>query len=140
MNNFQERIDLFLKGIVIDLETELVRVAPVDKGYLKNSINVKLNGTVIEIYMPEYALFVEFGSRPHIIRPKNAKALHWKASGTGPKGGKLQNDVFAKIVQHPGTQPNPFIRNTFYHKLPAIVKINAERYIPEIADQVEVSV
>ena len=41
-----------------------------------------------------YAQFVVFGTRPHVIRPKNKKALRW----VGPGGGFS----FAKKVNHPG--------------------------------------
>ena len=57
--------------------------------------NVSIVGTKIE-----YAPHVEFGTVPHVILPKNAKALRFKG-----KGGKY---VFAKRVNHPGTEPNPF--------------------------------
>jgi len=137
MSDFEDRLRMFLQGIAVDLETELVRVAPVKTGYLKNSIEVRLVGMDIEIYMPEYAMYVEFGTAPHIITPNSAQALHWKSDG---KQGTKGKDVFAKIVHHPGSQPFPFIRNTFIHKLPAIVALNAERFIPEVADMIEVSI
>lgn len=46
-----------------------------------------------------YAPMVEFGTAPHVIRPTSAKALHWKQDGA---------DRFAKVVHHPGTEPNPY--------------------------------
>ncbi|MCL5068057.1 MAG: hypothetical protein M1368_06870, partial [Thaumarchaeota archaeon] len=46
-----------------------------------------------------YAPFLEFGTRPHTIEVKNARALHFQ------KGGQ---DVFAKSVQHPGIQAGKF--------------------------------
>ena len=71
------------------------------------------------ISMVGYAVYVEFGTPPHIIRPKNGKALHWKS------GGK---NVFAKSVQHPGTRPQPFIRTTMRLDLPKIAMANARRH------------
>jgi hypothetical protein len=71
--------------------------------------------------MPEYAFFIEFGTRPHIIRAVNAKALHWKNSSGG--------DVFAKVVHHPGTEPYPFIRNAINTKLRDIVYDNLQRQL-----------
>ena len=44
-----------------------------------------------------YAPFVHWGSRPHIIRPREKKSLRWP-SGQGGKTGF----VFAKWVRHPG--------------------------------------
>lgn len=45
--------------------------------------------------------FLEYGTRPHEIRPKNARSLAFQ----GPAGL-----VFAKKVNHPGTQALFFIR------------------------------
>lgn len=51
-----------------------------------------------------YAGFITSGTQPHIIEPVAAQALHWH-SNTG-------TDVFAMIVHHPGTAPNPFNQRT----------------------------
>ena len=45
------------------------------------------------------AAYVIRGTRPHPIDPVNASVLHW----VGPDG-----DVFARHVDHPGTDPNPY--------------------------------
>ena len=42
------------------------------------------------------ARILEFGSRPHVIRPRNAKALKFNVGG---------RTVFARSVNHPGTRP-----------------------------------
>jgi hypothetical protein len=47
-----------------------------------------------------HAVFVHWGTRPHIIRPKNKKALRW------PAGGAF---AFAKKVRHPGTKADPWM-------------------------------
>lgn len=44
--------------------------------------------------------FVHWGTKPHIIRPKNRKVLRWVS------GGKF---VFAKIVRHPGYIGDPYL-------------------------------
>ena len=61
----------------------------------------------------KYAPFVEYGTRPHEITPRAAKALRWAAS---PGGRRLSGSprkgaavVFAKRVHHPGTKPYPFL-------------------------------
>jgi len=92
---------------------ELQRVAPVRDGFLRQNITSEVKGNIINITMPEYGLFLEFGSAPHIIRAKNAKALHWK--------DKTGSDHFAKVVHHPGTTPQPFIRSTINTKLRDII-------------------
>ncbi|MCV7424338.1 hypothetical protein H7K45_27705 [Mycobacterium yunnanensis] len=49
-----------------------------------------------------YAAAVHEGSRPHIIRPRSAKALRFNIGG---------RTVFATRVNHPGTRARPFLRN-----------------------------
>lgn len=44
--------------------------------------------------------YVVNGTRPHLIRPVRAQALRFTV------GGRL---VFARLVHHPGTQPNDFL-------------------------------
>ncbi|RMG80625.1 MAG: HK97 gp10 family phage protein [Chloroflexi bacterium] len=46
-----------------------------------------------------YAPFVELGTAPHIIRPKEKAAL---------AGGKLTHPI--KKVDHPGSPPKPFLK------------------------------
>jgi hypothetical protein len=47
-----------------------------------------------------HAPFVVFGTRPHIIRPKEKKALRW-VSGNG--------FVFARVVNHPGYRGDNYL-------------------------------
>lgn len=47
-----------------------------------------------------YATYVNDGTRPHVIRPRNAQVLRFRV------GGRI---VFARKVDHPGTKPNPFL-------------------------------
>lgn len=48
-----------------------------------------------------YAHFVEYGTAPHKIKPKNKEVL--SAGGT----------ILGKEVDHPGTKPRPFMRPGF---------------------------
>jgi hypothetical protein len=118
LTEFEQSWEKFKLGLANDLAQELAINAPVDTGNLKNSIRHRINSDDITITMAEHALYVELGTPPHIIRPKNAKALHWKSAG---------KDVFAKRVNHPGTRPNPFIRTTLMKDLPKIVEKNIDR-------------
>lgn len=81
-------------------------LAPVDTGRLRASIRVERRSTFglrqrwtvgSDV---AYAPMVNDGTKPHIIRPKRAKALRFKA------GGKT---LFAKVVHHPGTRARPFL-------------------------------
>lgn len=64
-------------------------------------------------------LWLDQGTRPHIIRPKRKKALAWAASPAGRRlSGRARVSTrrgengglrFAKVVHHPGTRAQPFI-------------------------------
>lgn len=64
--------------------------------------------------------YLERGTRAHIIRPKNGKALRWPAKGTPVTlGGRARTGAvrklgkgafaFATFVHHPGTKAQPFL-------------------------------
>jgi len=81
-----------------------VRVVPVDTGRLKGSLapSVKREGKDIVAIVGtnlEYAKPVEFGAGPHIIRPKNKRALMWPGA---------RHPV--AWVMHPGTKAQPYLR------------------------------
>ncbi len=48
-----------------------------------------------------YGGILEEGSKPHIIRPKNKKALYWKGASHP-----------VKAVKHPGTKPRAVVEPT----------------------------
>ena len=115
--SFRVQWEKFKQVFAMKLANELAKAAPVDTGRMKNSIDSSVDGNTIVINMVEYALYVEFGTPPHIITPKNAKALHWKSG---------QDDVFAKVVHHPGTRPQPFIRSTLNNKTRKLIAESVE--------------
>lgn len=45
--------------------------------------------------------YVINGTRPHLVKPRRAKALRFEV------GGEV---VFAAYARHPGTRPNPFLQ------------------------------
>lgn len=47
-----------------------------------------------------HAVFVLFGTKPHVIRPKTKKVLRWAS------GGKF---AFARKVNHPGNKPDDWL-------------------------------
>jgi HK97 gp10 family phage protein len=61
-----------------------------------------------------YVHFVEYGTRPHLIKPSKKRMLEL--------GGK-----FARIVSHPGAKPHPFVRPAFDAKSQAAVEAAAEK-------------
>jgi len=71
---------------------------------LKRIGEERAKGTQIVWYDPgNYAHLVEYGTAPHLIRPEKKKAMT-----IGGEGGPLR-----KLVLHPGTKAQPFIRTAF---------------------------
>lgn len=114
---------MILEEVVISMVALAKHLCPVKRGFLRSTIGWKLfyknsgsRSSLLgrEIPSPknsfeayygtpcEYGPDVEFGTGPHLIRPVNAKALAFKN-----KAGKM---VFTKLVKHPGTKAQPFIR------------------------------
>lgn len=80
----------------------------VDTGALKDSIhfNVKFGAGPVSARIGSsnsIALLHHEGTKPHIIKPKNAKALVFQSRG------KI---VYTKIVRHPGTKPNKYLTDS----------------------------
>ncbi len=93
------------------IEADAKRNAPVNKGVgggklgyggnLRQSIySRRLSLTAAEVgATAKYAAAVNDGSRPHVIRAKNAKVL--------TNGSKF----FGRVVNHPGAKAQPFFTN-----------------------------
>ena len=80
--------------------------APWRSGFLAQSIKKTVSEGKVDIKpLASYAVFVEKGTASHIIRPVNASCLAFQV-------GILGGMVFAKLVHHPGTKPNPFVAKT----------------------------
>lgn len=89
--------------------------APVNTGFLRATHEAtppqregtRMVGKVVA--RADYAVAVHEGSKPHVIRPRRAKALSWKGAG---------GRVFAKIVHHPGSKPRPWLVNALRAEAP----------------------
>jgi len=55
-----------------------------------------------------YASFVLFGTKPHLIKPKRKKALRYT---------NLEHFVFAKTIHHPGYKGDDFMHKAFQKTL-----------------------
>lgn len=86
-----------------DVQNEARRLAPVDTGRLRSSIvSRRTSGRGVGYAVGtnvNYAADVEYGTAPHVITPKNGKALYWPGAA----------HPVAK-VNHPGTRAQPFLR------------------------------
>lgn len=104
-----------MRRMVLILERQAKREAPVDTGTLRRSITSDVQdgghrgvvGTNVA-----YALAVHQGSRPHVIVPRRAVVLAFPGSG-----GRT---VFARRVNHPGTRANPFMKRAMEKAAPEI--------------------
>lgn len=75
---------------------------------------VEKDGEEILLYLShgvQYGTILEEGSRPHIIKPVNKKALYWPGAAHP-----------VKQVKHPGTKGKPIIGPTINRNLPQIRK------------------
>lgn len=84
------------------LLTEATYRAPARSGALVASLRVgtRTRGGTVTSYVKTdrwYARLVEYGTKPHEIKPKRAKSL-------------FVAGWFGMVVQHPGAKPHPFMR------------------------------
>lgn len=100
--------DLLVRAIRVESRAKILasgRPGPkVQSGRLRASITHRVfsspDGAFAEVGTNvEYAGFVEFGTAPHTIRPRNRQALYWKGA---------EHPV--RLVRHPGNRPYPFLR------------------------------
>jgi hypothetical protein len=78
--------------------TQSIRAEQVE-GTLAEGFVVGLSAGGLRV---EYAGHIEFGTRPHVIRARKAKALRFTVGG---------QDVFRRQVRHPGTRAYRFMQN-----------------------------
>ena len=101
-------------------KSNLTKNKSVDTGHLRRGISTDIKGLGATIHTSniKYAPGVEYGTKAHIIRAKNKKALYWK-------GAKYP----VKQVNHPGSKAKPFLipafnqeKDQFLEKLKEIIK------------------
>ena len=109
-----------VKNSAFNIERNAKSSVSVKTGYLKRSISTKMGDMEATIHTSnlKYAPAVEFGTRAHIIRAKNKKALYWKGA-THP----------VKQVKHPGSKAKPYLipafekeKDQFLEKLKEVIK------------------
>ena len=58
-----------------------------------------------------HALFVHWGTKPHVIRPKDRKVLRWASDGKSyPSSARGDFFIFAREVHHPGYKGDPWLK------------------------------
>ena len=101
-------------------KSNLTKNKSVDTGHLRRGISTDIKGLEATIHTSsiKYAPGVEYGTKAHIIKPKNKKFLYWK-------GAKHP----VKKVNHPGSKAKPFLipafnqeKDQFLEKLKEVIK------------------
>ena len=134
MNETEKILNEHLRHAVLSASEEVAEEARMhhrfkpNKGKLELAITKKVSTdgltawVTIDRTQAPYGPFVHEGSRPHVIRPTRKKrSLRWpKPQGWAtPKG----NFVFAKKVNHPGTEADPFLYNALDAESAEVEKI-----------------
>lgn len=88
---------------------DLAKAAPRDTGALSRSVSVSGQRSTASSFRSTVSVpaglqrrkagWTEDGTRPHVIRPRQAKALRFRS------GGRIR---FAKVVHHPGNPARPW--------------------------------
>ena len=107
--------------------TEMEIRVPVDTGELRNSLSVEVMGDRVRIGpQAPHGVYVEFGTAPHQIRPKSSTgSLRFTING---------RVIYAKVVNHPGTRPQPFVLPAFEAWVDSLGGMVAEANVKVIRD------
>ena len=99
-DNVQKAIKKSAFNIESQAKKNLASNKSVVTGHLRRSIATQMGDLEATIHTSnvKYAVIVEKGSKAHVIRPKNKKALYWK-------GAKRP----VKYVNHPGSRAKPYL-------------------------------
>ena len=103
-DNVQKAVKKSAFNIESQAKKNLASNKSVVTGHLRRSIATKMGDLEATIHTSnvKYAVIVEKGSKAHVIRPKNKKALYWK-------GAKRP----VKLVNHPGSKAKPYLEPAF---------------------------
>jgi HK97 gp10 family phage protein len=139
MENVKIDLNFALERVGAFIKSEAIRRCPVDTGELRKTIDFRIEGNKVTLFTTsEIASFVEYGTAPHIIEPKDKKALafEWTSVGGIMMGKKARikagipkkeaNVAVLKKVHHPGTSAQPFMRPAVFENLPQIANIIKE--------------
>lgn len=75
--------------------------------------------------------WIEFGTKPHVIRPKKSKGGKFLSIWTGSPAS-----ITARVaeVQHPGQPPRPFLRPAFNQTAPIVLASLADKVRVRLAE------
>ena len=113
----EKKIQKLLKNTGMKIEASaknnLTNNKSVDTGHLRRGIGNFRRGMTVTVHTSniKYAVMVEKGTKAHIIKPKDKKALYWKGA-THP----------VKKVNHPGSKAKPYLIPAFEKEVPYFVE------------------
>ena len=112
-DEIKDNVRKVVKNSAFNIERNAKSSASVKTGHLRRSISTKMGDMEATIHTSnlKYAPMVEFGTRPHIIRAKNKKALYWKGAAHP-----------VKQVNHPGSKAKPYLIPAFEKEIPYFVE------------------
>lgn len=96
-------VGIYIRGLGEAVAAQARTNAPRDTGELANSIRVEMQAVGVDVVVDvEHATSVIKGTRPHVIAAKGGGVLRFPSKRSGAV-------VYRRRVNHPGTQPNPFL-------------------------------
>ena len=109
----EDNVQKVLNNTGFKIEAKAKGNVPVDTGHLRRGITTKIGDMEVIVHTSniKYARGVEFGTRPHLIKPKNKKALYWKGASHP-----------VKTVRHPGSKAKPYLIPAFEKEKDIFVK------------------
>jgi len=106
-----------------------VRV-PVKTGRLRGSLHIQVDPNRVTIGPNEeiapYAGYVEYGTRPHEIRPRRPDGVLVFMVGN--------TKVVTRLVRHPGTKPQPYVQPAFEAWVDSLGTMAAEANVKVLKD------
>lgn len=133
MNDYIKDIDKVLQSFankaVSEFKTELSWT-----NNLKNNIKYKISDNKLELIMPDYAVFVEYGRKPGKQPPLNA-IYKWCESKGIPTGAAYP---IARKIGKEGMEPKPFLHSIDDEKgdlLKDIAKLLVNNIVESIEDK-----
>ena len=120
---YKENTERKCKELIEDISEEMVQGAKdilitngnYKTGKLHDSIKYKIDSTGYKVNInvgEAHAIFIEGGTKAHIIKPKRATCLRFMIAG---------KYVYAKKVHHPGTKAKPFLSTSMERSIPYFI-------------------
>jgi len=108
--------ELCFDAMRLELVEELKRRCPTHDGALRNSISSAVEDGRLNIWMLNYAMYVEEGTAPHWTSVDNLKKWAKDKLGDENLAYALQKSIAVK-----GTKPHPFIKETLIQEFPRLL-------------------